>query len=227
MKNRPIVMCGFPRSGSTMAYLMLKGTVKNYSFFGKEQDCLKINKKYGWAAKRPMSFFDIPEIKNKFKPYFLINIRDPRAVLTSIHKHSEGQYKISADYSLKTSIINGVCGTTKGLLDYWHNFNLIPNNAIFIYYEELVLSPDEVQAKLKKMLPIECNGRFENFHKTKIPDKLTAPLNGIRAVDKTNIDKWKAHPERIRDQFTRFPELFDILIHLGYEKDNTWFENYK
>jgi hypothetical protein len=38
------------------------------------------------------------------------------------------------------------------------------------------------------------------------------------------IEKWRDHADRIKQQFSECPELLDVLIKLGYEKDKSWIE---
>jgi len=220
-----IVQCGMPRGGSTLLYLMLRSTVNNFDFFDKEIQALKINKDNA-ISKRPMDLFVFSQIIKKHKDVkFIINVRDPRSVLTSLHSHSEGQYKVNWDYSLKTNK-NGINGTTKGLKDYWDFIYRVPNST-FVYYENLVDDPNEEQKRLQDAIPeLKFNGNFSDFHKHEVPEKLKGPLNGIRPPDPSTKHKWKDHPKRIKEQINKFPEILNFLIELGYEKDKRWFDDY-
>lgn len=220
-----IVQCGMPRGGSTLLYLMLRSTVTNFTFFDKEMQALKINKK-GFISKRPMDCYSYKEIIKKHKDVkFIFNVRDPRSVLTSLHSHSEGQYKVNWDYSLKTNK-NGINGTTKGLKDYWNLIYNIPNSTL-VYYENLVDNPDEEQKRLQEEIPeLKFNGNFSDFYKHEVPEKLQGPLNGIRPPDPSTKYKWQNHPERIKEQINKFPEILDFLIELGYTDNKRWFDEY-
>jgi len=221
-----IVQCGMPRGGSTLLYLMLRSTVNNFVIFDKETQALKISPKYKFISKRPMDLFSYKEILKKHKDTkFIINVRDPRSVLTSLHSHSEGQYKVNWDYSLKTSK-NGINGTTKGLKDYWDFMYKVPD-ATFVYYENLVDNPDKEQVRLQEEIPqLNFNGNFSDFYKHEVPERLEGSLNGIRPPDPSTKYKWQNHPERIKEQINKFPEILDFLIELGYEEDVEWFDEY-
>ena len=47
-------------------------------------------------------------------------------------------------------------------------------------------------------------------------------------MDASRRGKWREakHRDRIRQQFTLHPELFDMLIRCGYEKDRDWFASF-
>jgi hypothetical protein len=47
-----------------------------------------------------------------------------------------------------------------------------------------------------------------------------------KPVQADRAGKWRLpeHRERITDQFSRFPALFDLLIEGGYERDRAWFD---
>lgn len=222
-----IVQCGMPRSGSTLLYLMLRSTVTNFKFYDKEMQALKINDVGDTISKRPMDIFSYQKILDKFSDVkFIINIRDPRSVLTSLHANSEGQYKVNWNYSLRTGH-NGICGKTNGLEDYWNVIYKIPN-ATFVYYENLVDNPGKEQEKLQKEIPqLQFNGNFSDFYKQEPPPLLSHTLNGLRPPDLTTKYKWKNHPERIQEQITKHPEILDMLIDLDYESDKEWFNEYK
>jgi hypothetical protein len=180
-----------------------------------------LSSKQTHMTKRPLDIFKCNEIADKTDATFIINVRDPRDVLTSIHANSEGRYKVNWNYSLKTSP-KGVCGKTHGLLDYWKKIPEVPD-PIIIYYENLVLNTLDEQLLLETHFPeLEFKRNFEDFYKEEPPPKLTHQLNGLRPPTEDNIGRWKNHPERIKKQFSECPELFDILIELGYEKDKEW-----
>lgn len=219
-----IVQCGFPRAGSTLLYLMMKNSVSNFKFFDKETKATKVLTNKNVVTKRPMDIFDYKKIIAKYlDTKFIINVRDPRAVLTSIHSNSEGRYKVNWDYSLFTGTSGILPGKTKGLLDYINIIYDVPN-AIFVYYENLVKNPDIEQQRLGDFCGFDYKDSFSNFHKHSIPDLLKHQLNGVRPLDIKPIEKWREHKERIKQQFKECPQLFDILIQLGYEKDCKWIE---
>lgn len=220
------VVCGFPRAGSTLLYNCLRHTVKNAKFCDKEISALQMLQiKESVVTKRPMDIFKCHEIANKTEAKFIITIRDPRDVLTSVHANSEGQFKVNWNYSLKTSKTKGVYGKTSGLLDYYEQLDEV-SDPVFVYYEDFVSNPIDIQILLEIEFPeLEFKGKFEEFMKSNIPKNLSHQLNGVRKINAENVGRWRKYPERIKKQFKECPELYDILIDLGYEKDREWIKS--
>ena len=195
-----IYVCGFPRSGTSMFYLMLRATVTKYQFFDQEMpaDAATGNT----ITKRPLDMY-----RNYRGKRAIILVRDPRSVLTSKHWSNPDEYFVSADKCLRH----------KGLLAMWDAVKRKPGYRL--HYEDVVADPDQIQYELGQEFGFEYSGWFSDFHKADIPMKLERPLNGIRPVD--NGHDWREHMPRIEDQFKRFPQLFDVLLEMGYEKDRS------
>lgn len=215
-------VCGFPRAGSTLLYLMLRHSVKNCKFYDKEMSVTKVlSSKGNVCTKRPQDIFKCEELDDI---QYILTIRDPRDVLTSVHTNSEGQYKTGCKYSLKTSD-KGIVGKTPGLLDYYKQLSKVPN-PIVVRYESLVSDPNAEQIFLETQLPeLEFAKNFSDFYKSEIPSKLTHQLNGVRPPSTDNIGRWKKHPERIKQQLNECPELAEMVYELGYEDDDKWTTN--
>ncbi len=91
-------------------------------------------------------------------------------------------------------------------------------------YEDLLSDPNRAQVRLFDYLEEAAVGKFSDFNeKSKTATGMAVALNKIRAIDEENIKTWKKHPIRIWSEFTENPNLFDILVDLGYEKDKSWF----
>jgi hypothetical protein len=224
-----IVISGFPRSGSTLLYNMLRTTVVGFDFYEREwpamkalEDCAQDGRHR--ISKRPMDIISARDIEARARElnvrmYFVLTFRDPRGVLTSIHANSEGRYKVNWDYSLKTSHKDGVCGRTPGLIENYRACRACwerkGGNPPVVFYEDLVTDPDRVQWTLGGECALKYEGRFQDFHRTPPPDFLTHQMNGLRPVEPSRIDAWKEHPERVREQFEACPELNEVMEWLG------------
>jgi hypothetical protein len=106
-------------------------------------------------------------------------------------------------------------------------------------YEELLSAPAEVQARIARALDLDFKVDFAEFHEhqANLPYRYEGRHAAVdqtlvrenMPVDRARAGKWRApeHRQRIIDQFTRFPALFDLLIDTGYETDTTWFDSYR
>ena len=222
-----VIIAGYPRAGTTLLYNMLRETVKGYETFDREMKAEKARQvatKNNIISKRPTDISDAPDLKKRFPDVqFLLCVRDPRSVLVSKHDHAPGQYKIGSDYALKTNAKKGVVGKAPGLIER-HNRTVQVPNPTFVFYEDLVKDPNQEQVRLGEIFGFEYQGEFTDVHKQAPPEKLALQLNGVRSPETSRIEAWKDHPERIYDQFTKCPTLFNIVEYWGYEKDSMWFD---
>ena len=93
-----IAICGYPRSGSTMFYNMLRSTVLGYNFTDEERSAVFALNENPWPliTKFPSDCFywrDILEIDQDVR--FIATIRDPRSVICSKHATTGDRYKVS------------------------------------------------------------------------------------------------------------------------------------
>lgn len=211
-----IVICGYPRSGSTLLYNMIRATVANYRTFDREHSAVGLREPGPWISKHPADrrYPDLPCRR-------IITIRDPRDVLCSVHSSLPDTFKVSADHVIAGRPPGEVM--SEGLIEIDAQVQALAG--VTIRYEELCSDPGSVQERLRRKLGLQFVGAFEDFHKADIPDGLAKQLNGVRPVTQARIGAWRNHPERIREQFARFPELHEILIRRGYEKDERWIDS--
>jgi hypothetical protein len=239
-KSTHIVVTGYSRSGTTMFYNMLRTSVANYEFMDHEYPAalaVRIDNR-SRITKRPLDIFCLDSIQadNKYDKnlYLLICIRDIRSLVTSFHKSVPDDYFIGYDYQYFISRDGQFSYTNPGIIAT-HNaiLNALQSQyfqkKILIKYEDMLKNPKDLQDLLAKEIGFEYKDNFENFYKKSIPPELLGPLNTVRPIDTTRIESWKntKHFQRIKSQFTRCPDLFDILIQYGYEKDRSWYEEFK
>lgn len=239
--ERHIITAGYGRAGTTLFYNMLRHTLKgDFNLPEKEVPAAQwIRKPGNYATKRPLDIFDIPKIlkinAGRKKVDLIISLRDPRDILTSFHKSVPDDYFVSADFCYFAPEGRVPTKTAPGILQTQHAIatiamsGLFPQGVFLLKYEDLIDNPELVKNKLAEGLNLRFEGKFSDFHKQAIPQDLQRALNGVRPVERTAAPKWQKpeHRERIIDQFTRFPELHDVLIALGYEEDASWFEEFK
>lgn len=97
-----VVICGFPRSGSTLLHLMIRNSVRDVLTFSRERCALgnvqyELRNRHFMVTKRPDDLFRIQDIRNFYahrhqaSARFVVMLRDPRDVLVSKHARRPGQ----------------------------------------------------------------------------------------------------------------------------------------
>jgi len=201
-----LIICGYPRSGSGLFYQMLKYTVKNFQF----------RKNEGLVGK-PHSISKEPNFIHYRPPNAMVCIRDIRAVLTSKHFKFPGQYVMRHDTLLNGW--KGIVPTAEAIRECKDPF--------FIRYEELIDNPDGYRAGLEEKYDMHFNARsMSNFYLNDADNTKYwgDAMNGIRPLDKGHDWRDAEHREHLVEQFTEAPEMLDILVEYGYEKDHSWFD---
>ncbi|MEW4488811.1 sulfotransferase [Thalassoglobus sp. JC818] len=220
-----VVMCGFPRSGTTLCQLMIQTCSENVQAFPKEERALRVTKyvikrEPTVVSKRPNDIFDLDQIRasyNRFPatPRFVLFTRDPRAVLTSMHENVPGEYYVSVD-------------RWKSIWTEWTR-QTHQQDVLTIKYEDLVTNADSVQQQIAAHTGLEFTQPFTSFHQNVPAGFDKAALNGVRPLETKSIERWRGaqHRDRIAELLDSFPELTDRLIDLGYESDDAWATEYR
>jgi hypothetical protein len=219
-----VVMCGFPRSGTTLLQLMMETAYPSARTFHRERAALAAvqNTWPGRHAlmitKRPDDLFWLDEVRTQYRhrratPRFIISLRDPRAVLTSRHAKKPG-------YCVP-------CGKWRAAFNHIQ-YNLQFDDVITVEYADLIEKPADVQERLAAFIQFQPERKFDEYL-AGVPDNFdTTALNGVRPLDRGGLDRWRApkHRDRIRQILRELPELPERLIELGYERNTTWMREY-
>ncbi len=243
-----LLVCGFPRSGTSLVYNMLSATLPGFRFLEFEQGAAHWIGRPGFvASKAPLDVLDVSRIlsRNRFgkELLVLVPLRDVRDVVTSIHPKLPDRYFIGYDHSwwpqkggwtewkYDAAGVGQIAEAIRGL-------DGIPGARVMkLRYEDLLANPDEGQARIAAAFGLEFQGKFADYHRS--ADKLPYRYQGSHAardpglvredkpVDLSRAGKWRKpeHRARIVEQFTRFPQLFDLLVEHGYEPDRSWYES--
>ncbi len=211
MKRIHIVGCH--RSGTTLLFELMTTCFRHEAHCDHERSIFKDKTHCDglYISKKPS---DITHIERIFLGdpdlYLFYLIRDPRAVITSIHPSKSDRYFSS--------------------FERWRRYEQaaapLKSHPRFveIRYEDLVKHPDEIQSDICGRLPflntMHSFSTFEKFAQTSKPAEIS--LKGIRAISDQGIDRWKEHLPRIKFQLERYPELAKHLINDGYEQDDQW-----
>lgn len=222
--EKHVVICGFPRSGSTMLQGMAEACVAGTKTFRDERPALDAAQR-AWrnhslmVTKDPWDVFFIDEIREFYSTrrtavQFVLTTRDPRAILTSFFENSTEYYVPPPWWQAHR--------------DHFQYARLC-DDVICVEYAELASRPAQVERMLNDEIGWTVTERFTNFHKALPKDFNTVGLNGLRPPDPTSVDKWRhpRHRDRLRAVLAEIPELPDYLIEAGYESDTRWVDAYR
>jgi hypothetical protein len=215
-----VVVCGVPRSGTTLFQLMLEGCVAGVGVCGRERRALELAEcgRRSHAilmSKRPKDLFLIPEIRAFYadrgvRVQFVVLQRDPRSVLTSKHFSRPGEYYLSVDEWRHYYAHGEWC---RGAAD-----------VLSVRYEDLIRHPEEVQQRVLEFTGWEARWSFRDFVKH-VPRGFDGrALNELRELDESRLRGWSVeeHRERLAEVLRELPELPRVLVELGYEANEQW-----
>jgi len=229
------VICGFSRSGSTLLYNMLRGTVADAEMPEREAGARQFAGRMDGdiVTKRPLDIFEIGRIEDAVAGRkalkVIVMLRDPRALMTSMHGGVAGEYFQGFDHCFQLnadrlpSYFNpGIVDTERAVRETLAG----RTETLAVRYEDLIAAPDRIQAQIADFTGLALNGDFRDVHRRPIAEKLTPQLNGVRALDASRVAGWSApeHAARLLRQFRLAPELFDMLERWGYARDRRWFD---
>jgi len=242
-----IVVCGYPRSGTSLFYNMLGSTLRAFTFERGERSALDTLWKYrDCASKDPLDTFRLERIVDnnihQKKLVLLLCIRDPRDIITSYHPFDAEHYVMSYDFSLAFEGEYPNYQSTRdgpGLKRYFKAVRAAIEHGridvLEIRYEELVTDPDAVQDEIRRSTGLAFERLFSEYDKWEDRHPLRyegrwAPTKPELAkssdpVSAKYVGRWRKpqHRTRILEQFTEHPELFDMLRYHGYESTDDWF----
>lgn len=166
-----------------------------------------------YFSKKPT---DIRHIKKVFlkdpELYVICMFRDPRAVISSIHKSKEGMY--FCNYREWKG-----CQDAAEALVHHERFHLIQ-------YERLTENPNAVQAEIQTKFPfLKRRHDFTDYTEVAKPsEKSQNALSGVRPISADRQKNWQQHLPRVKEQLERYPSMQEDLLRLNYESDHTWTE---
>jgi hypothetical protein len=220
-----VVMCGFPRSGTTLCQLMVQACVADIQCFPKEERAIAVARsaiktKPYLFTKRPKDIWQIDDLRAFYanlptKVKFLLFVRDPRAVLTSFHETRKGEYYVSID-------------RWRAIWEHWKWAIQFPD-VLTVRFEELIQNSSQVQEAITQHIGWTVVRPFSEFHQAVPSGFDTRALNGVRPLDAKVLKSWSApkHRERIQELLRQMPELPQRLIDLNYETDDRWIQEWE
>jgi hypothetical protein len=169
-----------------------------------------------YFSKQPT---DIRYIKKVFlldaNLYVLYLFRDPRDVITSVHKSKPDHY--FCNYRI-----------WKECHDASRQFHNHPR-FLAVSYEDLTSQPDQVQRRISDQFRfLEKKHPFADYQKFANPSGASeTAMSGLRPISSDHQQRWKEHLPRVKAQWKKYPELADVLVECGYEPDRRWLESLK
>lgn len=195
-----MLVTGFPRSGTTLMYCMLRYAVDGWRF-------------RSWETWVPRAGFILKSVSAPIEaPWNLLDgalvmLRDPREMLCSVYDF--GPYKGQPFMSAHSTLDNA----SQGLCERWEALRSIVD-AYYVRYEDLVTEPRRIQAELADRYGLKYReGRwFDEFHREPHGEHWEGAMNGRRPLARSrHLD-----PQRLADQFGKFPELYRVCEEMGY-----------
>jgi len=243
-KQRQLVVCGYPRSGTSLLYNMLASTLRGKFRFTEFEKYFihHIHKLGNIATKAPLDILHIKYIDSlnihKKNLIILVMVRDIREVITSRHPVFPDKYFIGGDFSYwpQDSEFNEWKYDAPGVIQISEAIRVASkrNDVLIVKYEDLTSNPDKVQKKLGCIYDLEFDGEFSKYNEYSSnlpysysgkykPKDPTLVLEGGSVIERNKRWMDPKYKGRIVDQFEKCPELFDLLIEYGYEEDISWF----
>jgi uncharacterized protein YjeT (DUF2065 family) len=209
-----VLVCGYPRSGTTVLQMMLEYAIPAARRFGTETRGYRAAL-YAWRnhavmiSKQPGDVLKLPGLRALYaaRPARLraiVTVRDPRDVLTSVHASRPGAYFLAPSE--------------------WRRYDdavrwLPPgDDVLLLRYEDMVADVDATQARLEAFIGEPFDRPLRDFHREERSDFETIALNGVRPVDRASVARWQRpeHAERLRELEEAIPGFGDRIEALGY-----------
>jgi hypothetical protein len=223
-----LLICGFPRAGTTLLQMMLENAMPYARRFGREVGGWRAAT-YCWRnhpvviSKVPHDLFRLDELRDFYsrrqaKLKIILMLRDPRDVLTSQRKMSGRD---------REEYVVGFARWRK----YYQHFRMQWDrcDSLLVRYEKLVTEVETEQKRIETFTGEPTVVSFRSFHEVPRSDFDISTLNGLRPVENSLLCRWKQprHRERIAAALREIPELPRALRELHYESDESWIEQWK
>ncbi|MGE0593014.1 MAG: sulfotransferase domain-containing protein [Vicinamibacterales bacterium] len=227
-----VVICGFPRSGSTLLQLIVESCYQGVRSYREEKSGVNAARELRrthslMITKKPSDLFLVDDIRAFYRglhaqPRFVLTTRDPRAVLTS-------RYSGRA-LANTTRGPDGYVMSSEVWREWFTHFEYVSQglDTLVVEFADLVKDPLSVQEHLSTFIGRAPDVPFDKFLDA-VPEGFeTKALNGVRSFDTSSLDRWREpkYRERIQQLLHEMPELPALLVRLGYEADAEWTREY-
>jgi hypothetical protein len=219
-----VVICGFPRSGTTLLQSMLEyGYPRARRFEWEISAARAITRKFRrhemMITKRPPDLLFLHRLENYYRSRraqlrAIVMIRDPRDVLVSKHAAYDRPYFLDPK--------------AWAVFNARYHYHRNDPEVLTVRYEDLVLRVGEVQRHIEAFLGRRAERAFEDFHKQSHSEFVEKTLNGVRPLDASSIGRWRdeKHRTRMVEVLRTLPGFAGEVIGMGYEQDADWTQEY-
>jgi hypothetical protein len=221
-----IVICGYPRAGTTLLLAMMEHALPGARRFRGEVSAWRAAT-YVWrnhavmVSKKPDDVFQIHRLRNFYagrraRLRVILMVRDPRDVLTSRHATTgpEAYFEDIAAWRRCHEFVRAYRNDPDVLL---------------VYYRELVTDTPAVKARIEAFTGVVSERPYMDFYTSEFGDFDTRPLNGVRPVDASRMGRWASeeHRGRIEQVLREVPDFPEILVEMGWEADDSWITRWR
>jgi hypothetical protein len=221
-----VVICGYPRSGTTLLLAMMEHAIPDARRFGEEIGAWRAatyarRNHAAIVSKKPDDLFALHRVRNFYagrraRLHVIVMVRDPRDVLTSRH-FATGPAAYFEDVA-----------AWRARHDYVRHYRNDPG-VLTVRYEDLVDDTPAVRRRVERFTGIASEHAFVDFHHRSFDEFDTRALNGVRPVDRGNVGRWRdpEHRDRIEQVLREVPDFCDILMEMGYEPNADWVDAWR
>jgi hypothetical protein len=136
-------------------------------------------------------------------------LRDPRDVLTSVHRMDASKFWVSPERWIKS-------------IELYHQLKNEAQVAT-VRYERLVEAPNEVQHELSPILGLQPTCQFsEAYHHFPTFAQNVRAMHSIRKVDTGSVQKWRSNPDLaayLTKLIKECPKLVEVAESVGYSME--------
>jgi hypothetical protein len=149
-------------------------------------------------------------LKSNPNLYVIYMLRDPRDVIASTHMGKPGAYFANLYQWMDYEECRKAYATSDRFL--------------LVKYEDLVKNPNEMQNRIARQFSFlnKMHLFTEYNEEANVSYSAEKALGGLREIESHNTGKWRNHLPRIKAQQERFGGISDVLVELGYEKNDDW-----
>ena len=226
-KPKHIIICGPACCGATLLFNMMRySTDENVYMPNTGTPAMRSINTFAsnYITKRTLDLYNVEEIQKNLGNirdlFFIILARDPRSLVTSMHKSVPWQYYQSWDYGFyagpyPSMTRPGVGAAFRAIEQLSERPNI---QYLIVRYEDMVEDPEKVREDISSFTGLTLSKPFSDFCRHETPEQLLKQLNGVTPPEKENAHRWmrSEFQPRIQRLQSLFPEMKSVIDAHGY-----------